>query len=99
MRLLKKIGLFVVFFVTLSQAMGNSTSCFQEQLIAIENNENNNPSKDSFSLDFDEIEDENTMSTAVRCYCVISLEQPIAGRIYQLNTSFKLTFWQPPKIS
>jgi len=99
MRLLKKIGLFVVFFVTLSQAMGNSTSCFKEQLIAIENNENTNPSEDSFTLDFDEIEDENTMNAAVRCYCLIILESRIAENKYSLVTSSDFTFWQPPKIS
>ena len=98
MRLLKKIVVFVVFFVTLSQAMGNSTSCFQEQLIAIENHGNSSSSNGYFSLDFDDIEDENTMNTTVLCYCLIILEQPIAGKNYQLDTSFNFTFWQPPKI-
>jgi|JFJP01.1.fsa_nt_gi predicted metalloenzyme YecM len=98
MNLFKKIGLFVVFLVTLSQAMGSSISCFQEQLIAIENNENSSPSNEYFSLDFDEIEDENTINTTVPCFCVIILEQPIAGKNYQFDTSFNFTFWQPPKI-
>jgi len=98
MRLLKNIGLLIVFFVTLSQAMGNSTSRFEEKLIAIENNENSSSSNAYFSLDFDEIEDENTMNTTVLCYCLIIIEQPIAGKNYQLDTSFNFTFWQPPKI-
>ena len=78
--------------------MGNSNSCFQGQMIAIENSENSSPSNTYFSLDFDEIEDENSVNTIVPCYCLIILEQPIAGKNYQLDTSFNFTFWQPPKI-
>jgi len=99
MRLLKKIGLFVVFFVTLTLAMGNSTSCFQEQMVTIENHENGNQSNAYFSMDFDEIEDENSVDAIVPCYCLIILEQRILGKDYQLDTRFNFTFWQPPKIS
>jgi len=99
MRLQKKIGQFVVFFVTLTLAMGNSTSCFQGQIAAIENHENSNHSNAYFSMDFDEIEDENSANTIFPCYCLTILEQRIAGKDYQLDTQFSFTFWQPPKIS
>lgn len=99
MKLLKKIGLFVVFVVTLSQAMGNSTFRFVDKLDVIENNENQSPSNAYFSLDFDEIEDENSVKPTVFCSCLIIFEQRIAGNDYQFEPSFNFTFWQPPKIS
>lgn len=79
--------------------MGNSNSCFQGHMITIENHENSNPSNAYVSLDFDEIEDENSVNAIVPCYCLIILEQRIAGKNYQLDKSFNFTFWQPPKIS
>jgi hypothetical protein len=99
MKLLNKIGLFVVFILTLSQAIGNSTFRFEDKLVVIENNENRSPSNTYFSLDFDEIEDENSVKPTVFCSCLLILEQRIAGNDYQFDTSFNFTFWQPPKIS
>lgn len=99
MELLKKIGLFVVLFVTLSQAMGNSTFRFEEKLVVLENNENGSPSNEYFSLELDEIEDENSVITSKTFSCASRFEQSFIEKESQFNTSFNLAFWQPPKIS
>lgn len=99
MRILKKIALFALFFVTLAQVMGNSTFRFQEQWVVVETNEHRNPSSASVSLDFDEIEDENSLNLSLSCYRLFILEKRIAGKGFQLDTSFNYTLWQPPKRS
>ncbi|MDP2338867.1 MAG: hypothetical protein Q8N05_20935 [Bacteroidota bacterium] len=97
MKLLKKIGFFIVFFVTLSQTMGNSTFRFEEKLFVVDNHENEQPANESFSIEFDEIEDENLENTAVTCICVSIIEQSIVEKECHFDSSFNFTFWQPPK--
>jgi hypothetical protein len=85
MKLLKKIGLFVVLFVTLSQVLGISTSRFEEKLFVVENHESDQPANENIS--------------SMTCTCVSLIEQTIVEKECHFHTSFNLTFWQPPKNS
>jgi hypothetical protein len=67
MKLLKKIGLFVVLFVTLSQVLGISTSRFEEKLFVVENHESEQPANENISLEFDEHEDEYSVNNSMTC--------------------------------
>lgn len=100
MELLKKTIFFVVFFVAISQAFGNSNFRFEEKF-AIENHDNEQPApvNENISLEFDDLHDQYSVNNYMYCICVAMLEEGIHYKRCNFHTSFILSFWQPPQIA
>ena len=100
MELLKKTIVFVVFFIALSQTMGNSIFQFEEKF-AIENHENKQPApeNENISLEIDDLQDQYSVTNNMFCICGSMLEESIHYNRCNFQTSFILSFWQPPQIA
>jgi len=100
MELFKKTIFFVVFFIALSQAMGNSNFRFEEKF-AIENHENELPAPvtENISLEFDDLQDHYSVNNYIYCICLSTLEESIHDKRCNFYIPFILSFWQPPQIS
>lgn len=100
MELLKKTIFFVVFFVAISQSFGNSNLRFEEKF-AIENHQNEQPApvNENISLEFDDLLDQYSVSNYRFCICTSMLEESIRYKRCNFQTSFILSFWQPPQIA
>jgi hypothetical protein len=100
MELLKKIIVFVVFFIALSQAMGNLNLRFEEKF-AIENHQNEqpDPENENISLEIDDLQDQYSVNDYMFCICASTLEESIHYNRCNFQTSFIISFWQPPQIA
>jgi len=99
MEILKKIGFFIVFFLTLSQGFGNSVSKSGEQLFVVENQDERQTSNDDLSAELDEQEDENFIDIYAPCHCISVTKERIYHEGFPFYTSYNFTFWQPPQNS
>ncbi len=100
MELLKKTIFFVVFFVSLSQAMGNSNFRVEEKF-AIENQENEQsaPVNENISLEFDDLHDQYSVNSYMCCIGASMFEECIHNKRCNFHTPYILSFWQPPQIT
>lgn len=102
MELLKKTIVFVVFFIALSQVLGNSIFWFEEKF-AIENHENEQPApapeNENISFEIDDLQDQYSVNNYMICICASMLEESINYNSCDFKTSFILSFWQPPQIA
>lgn len=99
MKLLKKTVLLFVFFVTLSQAIGNSNFQFEKKSYMLESHANNQADSELFSLDLDESEDEFAVNRYLLCPCISVTKEAINLKEFYFHTTYNISFWQPPKKS
>lgn len=98
MQTLKKLGFFIVFFVTLSQIMGDSVSRSGVEQFVFENQENKPLSNEYFSFEFDEQEFDGVANISLPLVYALITKESIHSIGCQKYPSYNFILWQPPQI-
>jgi hypothetical protein len=97
MQLLKKLGFFIVFFVTLSLIMENSVSRSEEGLFVFENPENNPLSSEGFSFEYEELGFDGIVNVFIPFVFDLITKESIHLIECKKCTSYNFIFLRPPQ--